>query len=140
MTTYNYSVLPGLKEGISGSMVKGINISIAKDVLKEKKKNVIDVFKYVISKEFQKIMFMDQMDVPGISELLNDESICEEYYCNVIKDTQAIGVPKFIKEGSEEIKINYKNIIYQFIYKNETIEETVKKLSEYDVNNSTGNF
>jgi len=137
ITPYNYSILPGLKEGISGSMVKGINISIAKDIPKEKEKNVIDVFYYVISKEFQKNVFIDNMDFPGTSELLNDESLCNEYHCNVIKYLQVTGEPKFIKEGPEGIKKDYKNIIYQFLYKNETIEETVKKLSEYDTNNSS---
>jgi len=125
---YYYSITPGFKEGLSGSMMIGTNIGIAKDLSKEKKEEVLNMFKYITSKEFQKDFTMEYKAIPAITELWDDDEICKDVQCDLIKNIQVIQRPKYLKEGSEENNQNYRNYIYQYLYGNKAIEETVKQI------------
>jgi len=127
---YKISNLPGLKEGISGSGIMGYLISVIKDLPKEKEDVVLNLIKYIASKEYQKKVSMDQKYLPTLVELLDDEELCKEIPCDITKNIQYIGEPKFIKEGSKEIKFNYKKYIYQYLYEDKSIKETVKQIME----------
>jgi len=120
---YQLSILPGLKKGISGSIIKGTNVGIIRDLPKEKEKAVLDVYKYITSKEYQKTL--SKGIIPAISELLDDKEICKSIPCDITKNLQYTGEPKFIKEGSEEDKNKYKNDIYQFLYEEKSIDEII---------------
>jgi len=125
---YQLSILPGLKKGISGSIIKGTNVGIIRDLPKEKEEEVLDMYKYFTSKEYQKKYSVKEKSIPVITELLDDKEICKEVPCDLTKNVQFIGEPKFIKEGPEDNKSNYKAFIHQFLYENKTIEETMKQI------------
>jgi len=125
---YYFSITPGLKEGLSGSMIIGTNVGITKDLPKEKEEEVLDIFKYITSKEFQKKHSIEYIKIPAITELWDDKEICKGIKCDLTKNIQVIQRPKSLKEGSDDSNNNYKTYIYQYLYGNNTIEETLKQI------------
>lgn len=55
---YNYTILPGIKEGISGSVIGGHNVGINIYSNIKKRKEVVEVLKYITSKEMHKKYFI----------------------------------------------------------------------------------
>jgi len=131
---YYLSIIPGLKEGVSGSMVSVNNLGIIKNNTEEKKKASIEVLKFFASEEYQKKMFEKKICLTALSELWNNEEVCENGLCDLVKEVQFTGEPKFIKEFKMERTKSYdkkfKKYIYQFLYENKTIEETLKKITD----------
>jgi len=133
---YASSILPGLKSGISGSSIIGTYIGIYRDLPNDKKEDVVEVFKYITSKEFQ----LKVGGIPGITELLNNAKICESYSCDIIKNIQFTGEPKFIREGTEEKKNNYRNLIYQFLFEDKSIDVNKFTITAPDNNDDNNNI
>ena len=127
---YNQSIIPGLKEDISASMVLGKNIGIFKNISEEKKEAALEVIKYFTSKEYQKKEFESGSCSTALTEILDDEELCKNAPCTLMKAMQILGEPKFIKEESVDYKKKYKKYIYQFLYGNKTVEETVKRIND----------
>jgi len=129
-TNYTISILPGLKEGLSGTMAQGSNIGIVRDIDEDKKDAALEVFKFLTSKDIQKIMLMTGVSVTSIKEFLDDEVVCKYLLCDVIKDSQITAEPSFVKEGPADFRAKYQKYIYQFLYDNETVEETLKHIND----------
>jgi len=127
---YYLSILPGLKEGISGSMVLGYNMGIVKNLNEVKRNAALEVVKYFTSKKYQKNMFKNGLCTTALTEVLKDEDVCVNAPCDVVNKVQFIGIPKFIKDESENYKDSYKKYIYQFLYENKSIKETLKQIAD----------
>jgi len=127
---YHLSILPGLKEGISGSMALGYNMGIVKNLNEIKRDAAIEVVKYFTSKKYQRNIFMKGLSTTALTELLEDDEVCAKVPCNVVKKIQFTGIPKFIKNESEDYQESYKKHIYQFLFENKTIKETLKKITD----------
>jgi len=50
---YYKSILPGIKQGISGFFIDGNNIGIIKNISEDKKEAALELLKFFISKEYQ---------------------------------------------------------------------------------------
>jgi len=122
--------LPGLKEGISGTMAQGSNIGIVGDIDEDKKDAAIEVFKFLTSKDMQRMMLMSGVAVTSIKEFLDDEIVCQYLLCDVIKDSQITAEPSFVKDGPTDFRAKYQKYIYQFLYDNKTVEETLKQIND----------
>jgi len=133
----NYTItnLPGIKESISGTAIQGSNIGIIRNITDEKKEASIEVLKYYVSKENQKLLFDKRFGITAIDELLNDENSCFDEICDIVKNVQYTLEPKFIKDSSkpEEYRKRYQKYIYKFLFDNYTIDETLKQI--YDITN-----
>ena len=127
---YYPSTIPGLKEGISGSMILDFNLGIVKNITEEKKNAAIEVIKFFTSKEYQKKMFESRLSLVAIKELWEDEELCKNELCDLIKEVQITGEPKFIKDGPEDYGMKYQKYIYQLLYENKSIDEVVKKIND----------
>ena len=127
---YNRSNLPGMKEDISGTNIVGNNFGIIKNIPKEKKDAAIEVFKFFTSKEFQKKNFESHAFTTAINELWYDEKSCKNGFCDIIRDVQYTGEPKFIKNGPENYKKKYQQYINQYLYENKTVDETLKQIND----------
>jgi len=140
---YELSILPGLKNGISGSMVKGVNIGIKNNISSEKRDAALEILKYVTSKNYQREQFASGKTLTAISEFLDDEEMCKKSPCNLLKEIQGVGEPKFITDGPENYAKRYKKYIYNFLYENKTIDETLKQIFDitklYEVSLDTEN-
>ena len=128
----NYiSNLPGIKEGISGTTVAGNNIGIIKNISKEKKDAALEVVKFFISKEFQKQGFETGTFVSAINEFWYDKEVCKnDEICDIFKNVQFTVEPKFIQKEPDDYKKKYQEYIYQFLYENKTINETLKQIND----------
>ena len=129
---YKLSILPGKKEGISGSMISGCNIGITKNIAEDKKEKAFEVVKYVASREYQKKVFKNKLCLTPINEFLKDEEICKNGLCDIAKNIQFTGEPKFILNGPKDYGKRYQKYIYQFLYKNKTIDDTVKQVVDIE--------
>jgi len=127
---YYKSVLPGLTEGISGTMILGYNIGIAKNLDEVKRNAALEVIKFFTSVEYQKKKFMNGLIITGITDMLNDEEVCAKAHCDIVKNIQFTGIPNFIKNESEYYDKKYKKYIYRFLYENKSIKETLKQISD----------
>ena len=65
--------------------------------------------------------------------MLDDETICNDDFCDLIKKVQFTVEPKFIKEGPEDYDKRFKKYIYQFLYEDQTLEKILKKI--WDITN-----
>jgi len=108
----------------------GDNIGIVKSLKGERKKATIEVVKFFASKEHQRETFLNKMYPTTITEILDDEEVCKKARCDLLKDVQFTGEPKFIKEASVDYRNKYKKYIYQFLYENKTKEETLKQITD----------
>jgi len=132
MSRYKLSILPGLKEGISGASITGNNIGIIRNITDDKIEASIEVLKYYISKERQKETFNKRLGLIALDELLNDDELCKDEICDIIKDIQFTAEPKFImNDGPEDYRKRYQKYIYQFLYNNKTkVDETLKQIKD----------
>ena len=131
MQMYHLSLLPGMKEGISGSMISGNNLGIIKNVSEDKKEAVIEVYKFYLGREYQKENFMGRKFVSAVEEYWYDEEICQaNNLCDIIKIMQYTQEPHSIKKGRDDYRKRYQNYIYQYLYKGQSIEEMVKKIND----------
>jgi len=129
---YNMSKLPGIKEGISGTLISGDNIGIIRNITDDKIEAAIEVLKYYISKESQREMFGGRLGFSAIDELLNEEELCGDELCDTIKGIQFTTEPKFIEDGPVDYRKKYQKYIYQYIYNNNIkIDKTLKHI--YDI-------
>jgi len=125
------SALPGMKEGISGSILSGTNIGIIKNISEDRKEAALEVLKYFTSKEYQKEKFKERVLSTSIDEILNDEEVCKKNgLCELAKSIQYTVEPEFIKEKSEDYRKRYQKYIYQYLHEDKTIEETLKKIND----------
>jgi len=130
--TYDLSILPGLKEGVSGSMLLNYNIGINKHINMQKQSEALEVIKFITSREYQKKLFMNGY-ATSRTELMEDEESCRKARCDFLKGIQFTGEPHFIKETSNDYRKKYKNYIYEYVYDEEnkvSIEQTLKKIND----------
>jgi len=128
---YYNSILPGIKEGISGTSVAGNNLGIIKNIAKEKKDAAFEVVKFFTSKEYQKRGFEDSAFISAINEFWYDEELCKKNgSCDIYKNVQFTAEPKFIQEEQEDYRKKYQDYIYQYLYENKTIDETLKHIND----------
>jgi len=128
---FGISKLPGIKEGIYGTLVSGNNIGIIRNITDDKREASLEVLKYYTSKEYQKEVFKNRYGAIALDELLDEEELCEDGLCDILKDAQFIVKPKFIRDGPTNYGKRYQKYIYQFLYnKNTTMDETLKKIND----------
>jgi len=129
---YYTSILPGLKEGISGTLALARNMGIIKNISEEKKNATIEVVKYFTSKKNHENIIEKGMRTLVLPELLTEEKGCKTAPCELIEKIQFTGEPSFILDNdeSENYRKIYQKYIYQFLYKNKTVEETLKKFDD----------
>jgi len=111
-------------------MIIGDNIGISKDINESKMDAALEVLNYFTSKDTQRYLFNTGVSFSAISELWYDnDKICKEGLCDIFKDIQFTTEPGFIKEGGENYKKKYQKYIYQFLYEDKTMEETLKHIN-----------
>jgi len=129
---YYTSILPGLKEGISGTLALGKNMGIVKNISKEKKNATLEVVKYFTSKVNHMNFIKNKIYSVVIPELLDHEYVCKFAPCDLYKKIQFTGEPSFILDNDEPENYRkiYKIYIYQILYENKTVEEIMKDFDD----------
>jgi len=128
------SVLPGNKEGITASVLGGINAGINKYITKEQKDAAGIVVKYMTSYEGQKKYILQSKDLSAINSLYDDEEVCKINDCELMKEIQPIARQSTLTDNYDNYSKQFRNNIYKFLYEDgdayealQNIEDIVKK-------------
>ncbi|KAL6635869.1 periplasmic binding protein-like II [Neocallimastix sp. 'constans'] len=125
---YEVSLLPGNKEGVSGSSLIGYNIGINKHISFEKKKGAIEVLKFITSKEFQKKLVLNNTLISAISSIYNDEDVCKKKNCALYNNIQLISKPVNLTVDYDEYDEKFREYISEFFQKGKSVKETLQKI------------
>jgi len=123
-------MLPGLHEGISGSIIGGYNLGICQYSNGEKKKAAIEAFKYITSREVQKKYVIENDIFSGIIDLYDDVEVCEIADCKFRKRVQSLGRPSSNLYDYDTYSKKFRNYIYEFLYGNKTAMEVLKRVED----------
>jgi len=121
---YNYAILPGRIEGISGSTIGGYNLGINGHINDEKKKASVIAFKFLTSKEIHKKLILEGRLNSPISSLYDDEEICSVVDCKFHKSLQLITRPNV--SSYSKWSNNFRKNIYEYIYGEKSISDVLK--------------
>jgi len=127
---YTPSVLPGIKKGVSGSIIAGYNIGIDKNIKPEKLEAALTVFKHLTSKEFQKKYFLIENNITGITSLYDDEEINKKVNCTIYKNIQPSRRPVSKYYDFTEYSERVTNYMYQYLYEEHPVEEVLEKVDD----------
>lgn len=128
--SYGITVLPGVREGISASILGGFNLSISKYISKEKEKASIDAIKYITSFEVQKKFAKMGYIISAISDIYIDKEVCAFIDCSLYRNSHFIGRPMNKADNYEEYSEMYRNYFYEFLYKDKEASEVLKKIDD----------
>lgn len=126
----NFTLIPGKKEGISGSTVGGYNVAINNYISDENKDAAVTVLKYITSKEIQKKMILSNKIFSLIHELYDDPEVCDIIDCSVLKNVQLTIRPSNIYSDYSGFSEMFRESIYGFLYGNKTSTKAMKDVSE----------
>eukprot|EP00833_Pecoramyces_ruminatium_P001003 jgi/Orpsp1_1/1175035/evm.model.c7180000052379.1 len=128
---YKASLLPGIKEGISGSSISGYNIGIDANLSKERLDASIEAFKYLTSKEMQKKFLNITNQITGITSIYDDEELCKNMYnCEIYKNIQPIRRFTSNIYSNSEFNNKVNHYFHKFLYGNQTASETLEQIDD----------
>ncbi|ORX81963.1 periplasmic binding protein-like II [Anaeromyces robustus] len=127
---YQVSVLPGNKEGVSGSIIGGYNVAINKYSNKKNIKAAVKALEYITSEKFQKNFTLYYNITPIIPNLLNDEEICKQIDCELIKKIQPIERPTTKYNDYDYYSQKYREYIYEYLFEDVDINYALKKVDD----------
>jgi len=123
---YDVSLIPGKKEGISGSTIGGYNVGINSYIKNEKIKAAIAVVKFIASAAMQKKLVIENNMYSAIPSMYNDDEVCENVDCEFFRSIQL--TPRFKEYDYTKYSNEFKNYIYEFLYGNKTSSYAIKKI------------
>eukprot|EP00833_Pecoramyces_ruminatium_P011174 jgi/Orpsp1_1/1185206/evm.model.c7180000092786.1 len=130
ITPYKMTLLPGIKEGLSGSTVSGYNIGIDGSISEEKLNASILTLKYLTLKEVQRKYLLNENLISGITSLYNDSEVCAQTECENYKNIQLINRPTSRFYTNLEYSQKVMKYFHKFLYGNQPIESVVKKIDD----------
>eukprot|EP00833_Pecoramyces_ruminatium_P014675 jgi/Orpsp1_1/1188707/evm.model.d7180000066608.1 len=121
--SYKATVLPGHKEGLSGSFIGGDNISINKYINEEKIEAAIKALIYMTSKEVQKQMMIKYNIFSGIHSLYEDNELCSKGdLCDIYKNIQPVVKPMHKTNNYLEYSQKIRKYIYNYLYGGDDVD------------------
>jgi len=127
---YYISQLPGDKEGLSASCIRGGSLIINDNIDEEKKMASGKVIEFMLSKEMQ-LKYTKQMGKwSALHEIYNDETLCKQIDCNLIKNTQIITKPVILLHDYDEYSLKYSNIFMKYLNGNSTAKDSLDKIDD----------
>jgi len=85
---YKLSLIPGWKEGISVSLLGGVDIGISNYISEDRKRAAAKVLDFFLTREEQKRVVLKDKRFTGIKDLYNDNDICAIIDCDLYKNLQ----------------------------------------------------
>eukprot|EP00833_Pecoramyces_ruminatium_P004710 jgi/Orpsp1_1/1178742/evm.model.c7180000066564.1 len=127
---YKITTVPGLKEGISGSVVGGPNIGVSIFSEISKREAVTEVLKYITSKDIQRKYVIESNSFSPIPSLYEEEEVCKKVDCNFFKSLQLVLRPVSVLKDYSTYSTKYRKAIYEFLYDNQSPMEVFRKIEE----------
>ncbi|OUM58406.1 hypothetical protein PIROE2DRAFT_16315 [Piromyces sp. E2] len=122
------SSMPGIRKGISGTILVGYNIGIISNIDEYKIEPAIEVIKYMTSKKIQTELVLKEIIISGITSLYEEDDICSKIkYCDFYKFPQTIIKPPNVLNLNNYYE-KFTNYFFDFLFKNETATNALKKM------------
>eukprot|EP00833_Pecoramyces_ruminatium_P017655 jgi/Orpsp1_1/1191687/evm.model.d7180000087806.1 len=130
-STISKTVLPGIKDGLSGTTIGGYNIGIGDYLSKSKRKAAVEALRYMTSKEIQKSFIIERGLFSGILELYEDEDVCNAVDCEFFKSFQPIARPtNKTTTNYDSYSFLYRKYIYDYLYDDRNIDDAIKSIND----------
>jgi len=131
MPHYYKAPLPGNKDGISGSYVSGKYVGIPNFISEERQKVAIEVLKYLTSYQMQKSLVIDYKGriYSPIPRLYDDEDVCKDVDCNLMKNIQPIFMP--IDVNNDVLEKKLVSSTYEYLYGDAPISQALGSMNYY---------
>ncbi|OUM59304.1 hypothetical protein PIROE2DRAFT_15192 [Piromyces sp. E2] len=126
-TQYIITPLPGVKEGITGSIASGYSIGVSRYIGEEKILAAIEVIKQITSKENQKKIILEDHIFTGITSLYDDDEVCAVINCSFAKKAFPLYFISFETNiySIDVYNEKFRNEMFNYIYGNKTVEEVI---------------
>jgi len=135
--SYKKTILVGNKEGVSASILGGSNIGINKYISNKRKKEAIEVLKFITSYDIQKFLVINYKIGSGINALYDDDEVCQVYHCNIAKDIQFIARPSALTNDYDEYSRTLRKYLNEFLYGDKDAVEALNEINDitriYDI-------
>ena len=123
--------MPGIKEGISGTILVGYNIGIPGNIEEKKIIPAVEAVKYMTSRKIQKELVLKEYIISGISSIYEEEDTCSRIrFCDLYRHPQVITIPKEFINPNEDYSIKFTEYLYDYLFKNETASVVLEKMEE----------
>ena len=131
--------IPGIREGLTGTILSGYNIGISNNIDKERLSSAVEVVKFMTSKATQKKLVLQNQIVSAITSIYEEEDVCANIKnCKMFRDPQPIAKPVDLTNNFNEYSSRFTNYFYDFLYRNEDPSKMLKAMVDlskiYDVN------
>jgi len=129
---YKATALPGKKEGVSGTYVKSMNIAIGKNISEEKKEAAAEFLKFVASKDTHKKYIINNHLYSAITELYDEEEVCNVIECEVVKDALPFTIENNDEDrfGNDNYIEKFRDYLFDYIYNDKPLNEAIKKIED----------
>eukprot|EP00833_Pecoramyces_ruminatium_P016413 jgi/Orpsp1_1/1190445/evm.model.d7180000078994.1 len=135
---YILSNLPGIKDGISGTLLTGYNIGIANYISSEKIKYSVEAIKFMTSLEIQRELVLGEQIISGILSLYREEDVCSRIgYCEFYRDAQPVAKPYIVTNDLQTSVSLFSKYLRDYLFGDEIPENTIRKMEDinkiYDI-------
>ncbi|OUM59892.1 hypothetical protein PIROE2DRAFT_63470, partial [Piromyces sp. E2] len=128
---YELSILPGIREGVSSTILTGYNIGIANNMNKDKIEKAKEVVKFLTSRETQKFLVLQNHVISAITSIYEEEDVCASIrHCEMYRDAQPIAKPIDLTNDFIDYSFRFTEYFYQFLYKNENPSKILKLMDD----------
>jgi len=126
---YKLSPIPGWKEGITVSLLGGVDIGISNYISEERKIAAAKALDYFLAKEEQKEVVIQEKRLTGIRELYYDDDVCEVVDCDLHRKIQY--VPRYNeRKNYEQYTSKFSKIVHNYLDGKTTVVEALDKLND----------
>jgi len=127
---YYITPIPGERPGLSASCIGGQSIILNKYISEERRIASGKVIDFFLSWEIQKKNIINHRKYSSIPEIYEDEEVCRSIDCELLKKLQFIARPTNLLPNYNQYSFKFRNIIFDFIYKNAKASETLQKIED----------
>jgi len=129
---YKTTLLPGRKEGMSGSVIGGYNIGISKYSNPKKRNEVIEAYRYITSKDIQRKYYAMENYLASIPSLYDEKEVCEKVDCDYYKSIQLVGRPINKLSDYNAYTNKFVKYAYEYLYGDESVKaiDVLKKIED----------
>lgn len=120
--------MPGHKEGISTSAVRGYNLGIYEYIDKNEKIASAEAIKYMLKEQIINKYFLSGAIIPGIPSLYKNNTGLDPSNYEVYKNIQPVENPINITNDFFEYFDKFRIYIYEYLYGNKTELEVLRKI------------
>jgi len=129
---YEFTQIPGKKQGISASCVGGSNISMNKYITEEKKKAAGEVLSFINSFEQQKYGIINANLISAIHSTYSDPEICQKIDCVKFSTMQSIVRPSSSAINYEQYSQQFRDLVKDYLYdqSNKSAKEILTEIDD----------